>query len=338
MAVTIEDVAREAQVSIATVSRVINGSKAVSPKLQKRVQGVIEKTNFKPNTFARGLTTNKSNIIGIVVADISNWVIASLIKGINHVCQERGYTLLVCESGGEKENELRLLQHLEEQRVCGALLTAVDITPELVQRIFELPYPMVLATQEATDGKHKITTVIHDNVKAITDAVNFLLANGHRRIAFIGGPENDYSSGRKRLEGFMHAAELFELEVPENYIVHGNFTFESGRDCMRKIYEENVELPTAILACSDLMAIGAMSFARNSGLRVPDDISFMGFDDSDLAMYFHPALSTIRISYFDEGEQAAKKLFHLIDTGIKTTGEITYIPHQVIRRASVRRL
>lgn len=191
MAVTIEDVAREAQVSIATVSRVINGSKAVSPKLQKRVQGVIEKTNFKPNTFARGLTTNKSNIIGIVVADISNWVIASLIKGINHVCQERGYTLLVCESGGEKENEIRLLQHLEEQRVCGALLTAVDITPELVQRIFELPYPMVLATQEATDGKHRITTVIHDNVKAITDAVNFLVANGHRRIAFIGGPEND---------------------------------------------------------------------------------------------------------------------------------------------------
>ena len=133
MAVTIEDVAREAQVSIATVSRVINGSKAVSPKLQKRVQGVIEKTNFKPNTFARGLMTNKSNIIGIVVADISNWVIASLIKGINHVCQERGYTLLVCESGGEKENELRLLKHLEEQRVCGALLTAVDITPELVK-------------------------------------------------------------------------------------------------------------------------------------------------------------------------------------------------------------
>lgn len=134
MAVTIEDVAREAQVSIATVSRVINGSKAVSPKLQKRVQGVIDKTNFKPNTFARGLTTNKSNIIGIVVADISNWVIASLIKGINYVCQERGYTLLVCESGGEKENELRLLQHLEEQRVCGALLTAVDITPELVKK------------------------------------------------------------------------------------------------------------------------------------------------------------------------------------------------------------
>ena len=86
------------------------------------------------------------------------------------------------------------------------------------------------------------------------------------------------------------------------------------------------------------MAIGAMYFARNSGLRVPDDISFMGFDDSDLAMYFHPSLSTIRISYFDEGEQAAKKLFHLIDAGIKTTGDITYIPHQVIRRASVRRL
>ena len=336
MAITIDDIAKEANVSIATVSRVINGSKTVSPELRNRVMEAVNRNHFRPNTFARALTTNKSNIIGIIVTDISNPVISSLVKGIHQVCQERGFTVMICESGGNKDNEKALLYRMEEQHSTGVLLAGVDIDQESVRTMLNLSYPVGLGTQEANDGKHAVTTVIHDNVSAIADAVRFLYANGHRRIAFIGGPERDYSNGSKRLEGFRQAAEELSLEIPDSYILHGNFTYESGADCMRRLYEENTELPTAVMACSDLMAIGAISCAGRLGLRVPDDLSIMGVDDSDLARYFSPALTTVRIPYFDEGKTAANVLFDLVESGMKTTGSITHIPHKVIRRFTVK--
>lgn len=336
MAITIDDIAREANVSIATVSRVINGSKTVSPELRSRVLDAVERNHFRPNTFARGLTTNKSNIIGIIVTDISNPVISSLVKGIHQVCQERGFTVMICESGGDKDNEKALLFRLEEQHSTGVLLAGVDIDPESVRTMLSLSYPVVLVTQEANDGKHAVTTVIHDNLSAIADAVRFLYANGHRRIAFIGGPERDYSNGIKRLEGFRQAAGELSLEIPASYILNGDFTYDSGAECMRRIYEENTELPTAVIACSDLMAIGAISCAGRLGLRVPEDLSIMGFDDTDLARYFRPALTTVRIPYFDEGRTAANVLFDLVDSGAKTKGSLTHIPHKVIRRFTVK--
>jgi len=336
MDVTIDDIAREANVSIATVSRVINQSQAVSPELRRRVLEAIERNHYKPNTFARGLATNKSNMIGIIVTDISNPVISVVIKGINSVCQQRGYTVMVCESGGVKENEWMLLQRMEEQRVSGVLLAGLNVDGELTKKMLELDYPIVLVTQESSDGKNTINTVIHDNVSAIMDAVKFLTAIGHRRIAFIGGPEEDYSSGMKRLEGFRKAAELAGLTIPDTYIWHGNFTYDSGHSCMRRIYEENAEIPTAILACSDLMAVGAASCAVSMGLRIPEDISIMGFDDSELAMYFQPPLSTVRIPYFEEGKRAVEELLELIEVEKKTTGKLVYVPHKIIRRFSVK--
>ena len=127
MAITIDDIAKEANVSIATVSRVINGSKTVSPELRNRVMEAVNRNHFRPNTFARALTTNKSNIIGIIVTDISNPVISSLVKGIHQVCQERGFTVMICESGGNKDNEKALLYRMEEQHSTGVLLAGVDI-------------------------------------------------------------------------------------------------------------------------------------------------------------------------------------------------------------------
>ena len=338
MAITIEDVAKKAGVSIATVSRVINGTKAVSPKLERRVLEAIDETNFKPNKFAQGLTTNHSNIIGVIVTDISNWVVASVIKGANSVCQENNYTLLVCESGGDPDREKALLLQLSEQKAAGALFAGLDITEDITESMMRAEYPVVLVTQEAADGRHALNTVIHDNVSAIVDAVNFLHVNGHRKIALIGGPENDYSSGIQRLKGFRKAMDELGLTVPESYILHGDFSYESGYNCMKQLYEENAVIPTAVLACSDLMAIGAISCADSLHLAVPADISVMGFDDSEMAMYYRPSLSTVRIPYFDEGKQAAETLLRLIHEGEKTTGEIEYVNHKIIRRMSVRNI
>lgn len=181
MSVTIEDIANEAKVSIATVSRVMNGTKTVSPELKKRVLDAIERNRFKPNTFAKGLATDKSNIIGVIVSDVSNAVISATIKGINSICQKKGYTVMICESDGDSKKEKMLLERMQEHRASGVLLAGVNIDRSQVQWMLELDYPIVLFTQEAADNKTLINTVTHDNKKIIADAVEFLMANGHKK-------------------------------------------------------------------------------------------------------------------------------------------------------------
>lgn len=336
MSVTIEDIAKEARVSVATVSRVINNSKAVSPELKKRVNDVIEKTNFKPNSLARGLIMKKTNIIGIIVPDISNPVFGALTRGINSFCQQKGYTLMVCESGGQQEKEVELLGVLADKKVDGVLFAGVDVNSALVEEMKSMLYPIVLVTQEASSGEEVIHTVTHDNVKALYDAVSFLIENGHQRIALIGGPENDYSSGQKRLKGYKQALEEKNMEVLDSYIEHGDFSFESGYECMRKIYEENSVLPTAVMVCNDAMAIGAIRFLKTTKVSVPADISIMGFDDLEFGRYFSPELTTVRISYFDEGLRAIKTLFKLIQE--QSVPMTQFIPHKIIRRISVKKV
>jgi LacI family transcriptional regulator len=338
MSVTIQDIAKEAKVSISTVSRVMNNSKAVSPELKKRVFDVIQKRNFKPNSLARGLITNKTNIIGIVVPDISNQIFGALTKGINNVCHQQEYTLMVCESGGNLEKELELLEILGERKIDGVLFAGVDINTTLVEEMNSKDYPIVLVTQEASDGEEIINTVVHDNVRATYDAVSFLIENGHRKIAFIGGPENDFSSGRKRLKGFRSALEDHHLEITDSYIEYGDFTFNSGYDCMKKIYEENSVLPTAVMVCNDVMAFGAIRFLKSANVEVPNDISIMGFDDSEFAKFITPELSTVRISYFDEGVKAATTLFKLMNENEPILPKTQFIPHKIIRRNSVAKI
>lgn len=331
---TIEDIAREAQVSISTVSRVINNSKAVSPKLKHRVNEVIEKYNFKPNSLARGLVSKRTHTLGIIIPDISNTIFGSITKGINTICQEMNYTLIVCESGGDQKMEIELLGVLSDKKIDGVLFAGVNVNTEVITEMKKMDYPIVLVTREAVNNEGNLHTVVHDNEGAVYDAVQFLIEHGHQQIAFISGSEDDYTSGQKRLEGYRRALRENHLQAQDSYIQYGDFSFDSGYKCMQTIYEENEELPTAVMICSDLMAIGAITFLKTTNLRVPEDMSIMGFDDMDLASYFTPKLSTVRIAYFDEGVKAAKTIMRLIAKK-SDPPSIEYIPHKIIRRNSV---
>ena len=162
MAVTIEDIAKEAGVSISTVSRVMNGTKPVSQELRNRVYEVIKKNKFKPNTLARGLVTKKTNMIGVIVSDISNVVFGAMTKGINSVCESKGYTIMICESGGELERELKLLELMEDKQIDGVLFAGIDVNRTLVDSILKRGYPTVLVTQEASIGEGIVDTVVHN--------------------------------------------------------------------------------------------------------------------------------------------------------------------------------
>lgn len=337
MAVTIEDIAREAGVSIATVSRVINKTKPVSAELRDRVYEVIEKNHFKPNSLAQGLITKKTNTIGIIVPDISNAVFGKLTKGINSVFAQEGYTVVLCESQGELEKELKLLGILEEKQIEGLLFAGVDVNHTLVERMRKRNYPVVLVTQEASEDEEAVHTVIHNNVEAMYDAVKFLLDNGHERIAYLGGSKNDFSSGKKRVIGYKKALEEAGIEVKDSYIAQGDFSFEAGYQGMKKLYEENSKLPTAVVTGSDVIAVGAIQYLDNMRVKIPDDISIMGFDDSEFATYIKPELSTVRISYYDEGVKAAEMLRELMDGSTEAPMK-EYVPHKIIRRSTTKNL
>lgn len=337
MAVTIEDIAREAGVSIATVSRVINKTKPVSAELRDGVYEVIEKNHFKPNSLAQGLITKKTNTIGIIVPDISNAVFGKLTKGINSVFAQEGYTVVLCESQGELEKELKLLGILEEKQIEGLLFAGVDVNHTLVERMRKRNYPVVLVTQEASEDEEAVHTVIHNNVEAMYDAVKFLLDNGHERIAYLGGSKNDFSSGKKRVIGYKKALEEAGIEVKDSYIAQGDFSFEAGYQGMKKLYEENSKLPTAVVTGSDVIAVGAIQYLDNMRVKIPDDISIMGFDDSEFATYIKPELSTVRISYYDEGVKAAEMLRELMDGSTEAPMK-EYVPHKIIRRSTTKNL
>ncbi|GEQ23264.1 catabolite control protein A [Clostridium butyricum] len=335
MAKTIGDIAKEAGVSISTVSRVINNTKPVNPELRERVYEVIKKNNFKPNVLARGLITKKTNTIGVIIPDISNAVFGALTKGINSVSSKKGYTLMVCESGGEQETELKLLDVLEDKRIDGILFAGVNVSQTLVNTMKQKDYPVVLVTQEASVGSNVMNTVIHDNVQAAYDAVNFLIDNGHKKIAYLGGPKYDFSNGEKRLRGYKKALETAGIEPLDSYIIQGDFSFQFGYDGMKKLYEENRILPTAVVAGSDLIAVGAIQFMYTVGLKVPDEMSIIGFDDLEFTTYFKPELSTIRIPYFEEGEIATKELLKLME-GKKVDPVTHYVSHKIIRRSTIK--
>lgn len=335
MAVTIADIAKEAGVSISTVSRVINNTKPVSPELKERVYRIVEKNHFTPNALAQGLITKKTNIVGVIVPDISNSVFGALTKGINSVCSREGYTIMVCESGGELERELNLLDILEDRQIDGVLFAGVDVNQRLIDTMVKKDFPVVLVTQESSAKENVIDTVIHNNIQAMYDAVMFLHENGHERIAYLGGPEYDFSSGQKRLQGYKKALSELKISVPYSYIEQVQFSFQGGYEGMKRIYEENSLLPTAVVTGSDLIAIGAVQFLNSHGVGVPDEISVIGFDDLDFATYFRPELSTVRIPYFEEGEMAAKELMKYIAGG-KEKASTHYVPHKIIRRGTVK--
>lgn len=335
MAITIADIAKEAGVSISTVSRVMNGTKPVSPKLKEKVYKIIEKNNYTPNALAQSLITKKTNIVGVIVPDISNVVFGALTKGINDICSNEGYTIMVCESRGELEEELKLLNILEDREIDGVLFAGVDVNKELTDAMQKKEYPVVLVTQEAVQGEHVIDTVTHDNLQAVYDAVRFLYDSGHERIAYIGGPKHDFSSGQKRIKGYKKALDELGISVPESYIEQGEFSFQSGYDGMKKIYEENSILPTAVVAGSDLIALGAMQFLNSIGMSVPADMSIIGFDDLEFSIYCRPELSTVRIPYFEEGQKAAKELLKYMK-GTKEYAATHYVAHKIIRRGTIK--
>ncbi len=300
----IRTVASLAKVSIATVSRTINGSPAVSERLSKRVWQAIEQLNYFPNTHARSLVSGRSRILGIIVENITNPFFPELIQSFEEIAVAHGYEILVSSSNSDPAILTNCVRRMLERKVEGvAVLTFGEEEPVLSQLVNN-DIPMVLA--EFKLEQSKTSTILLDYTTGIHAAVRHLVDLGHSRIAFLAGPHKLHSAVTREND-FRTAMKSAKLTVQKQWVIECDHTLKGGVAGFGKLQALQSQ-PTAILCSNDMTAIGVLRAAYMAGLRVPQDLSVVGLDDIDFAEFTLPPLTTIRLSRTELAKAAFEAL------------------------------
>lgn len=302
---TMKDVAERAGVSITTVSHVVNGTRFVSEKVRDRVTGVMEELGYRPNILARGLRRGESGTVGLIVPDVTNPYFAEIARSVEDACAERGYGVILCNSDGRPERQKMAVEVLASNRVGGLILVNVGVTRREAALFEGLSIPMVMLDREIPGVP--LDSIQIDNARGGFQATEHLLALGHRRIACLAGPSQVSPSG-DRVDGYRQALKQAGIPVDPELIFTGDFTPEGGHACAGQIMTMGKARPTALFACNDLMAFGAITGFSENGLRIPADISVIGFDDISLASYCNPTLTTVAQPRHEMGQMAVKIL------------------------------
>jgi LacI family transcriptional regulator len=329
--VTIYDVAREAGVSMATVSRVVNNNPNVKPQTRKKVFEAIERLGYRPNAVARGLASKKTTTVGVVIPDISNAIFAEVARGIEDIANMYHYNIILCNADKRKDKEIRVVNTLLEKQVDGLLFMGGTVTEEHLQAFKSANVPIVLCA--TTDEHGSMPSVDIDHESAAFDAVSALTGAGHRRIAMISGTLQDPSNGYARFQGYRRALEAAGIPYDESLVRVGNYRYESGVEAM-KYFLELDERPTAVFAATDEMAIGAIHYIQDFGLRVPEDVSVISVDNTRMASMVRPQLSSVAQPMYDIGAVSMRLLTKLMKK--EQVDQLRVIlPHELITRQSV---
>ncbi|MGB8260793.1 MAG: LacI family DNA-binding transcriptional regulator [Terracidiphilus sp.] len=300
----IRTVAALAKVSIATVSRTINGSPAVSEKLSKRVWQAIDQLNYYPNTHARTLVSGRSRLFGIIVENITNPFFPELIQSFEEVAVANGYEILVSSSNSDPAILTNCVRRMLERKVDGVAVMTFGQEEPVLDQLVNHDVPMVLAEFHLEDPK--ASTILLDYTTGIHAAVNHLVELGHKRIAFLAGPHTLHSA-ITRENDYRTAMAAAGLKIGEKWIIECDHTLKGGVAGFRKL-DKMTQRPTAVICSNDMTAIGVLRAAYLEGLRVPDDLSVIGLDDIDFAEFTLPPLTTIRLSRADLARAAFEAL------------------------------
>ena len=300
----IRTVAALAKVSIATVSRTVNGSPAVSDRLSKRVWQAIEQLNYFPNTHARTLVSGRSRLFGIIVENITNPFFPELIQSFEEVAVAHGYEILVSSSNSDPAILANCVRRMLERKVEGVAVLSFGAEEPVLDQLVHRDIPMVLA--EFRLGDPKVSTILMDYNTGIRAAVNHLAELGHSKIAFLAGPHKLHSA-ITRENDYCTAMEAAGLPIQKNWVIECDHTMKGGAAGFGKLQKLSTR-PTAILCSNDMTAIGVLRAAYMEGLRVPDDLSVIGLDDIDFAEFTLPPLTTIRLSRSDLAQAAFEAL------------------------------
>jgi DNA-binding LacI/PurR family transcriptional regulator len=326
---SIKDVAREAGVSTATVSHVINKTRFVSDEARLRVERAIDYFQYHPNAHARSLASGKSRIIGLVISDVSNPFFPELVKSIEAAAFERGYDVILSNTNYDAERTSHYVRRFIERKVTGVAVMTSEMDKNLIDILIRREVAAVFLDSGET-GLH-ISNLRVDYAGGIEQAIRHLVALGHCNIAFIGGTPH-FRSARRRLEAFRGTMRQLFPDAPER-IFSGNFKIEGGRRAASEILREKV-LPTAVVAANDLMAIGAIHEFRSAGLDIPRDISVVGFDDIAFAGLSYPSLTTVNLPREELGRRAVEALMETLDNPKQEGVEIRIPTNLIIRNST----
>ncbi|MBD2862674.1 LacI family DNA-binding transcriptional regulator [Paenibacillus oceani] len=334
---TIKDVAREAGVSISTVSFAINGTAPVAPETKKRIFETIERLNYQPNSAARGLVTRKSNNIGIFVPhpDSSiftfsgNQLFANLLQGIGEVAGEKGYNLLLAWDRPDKEKPSKVIELARSGSVDGLLFLIPNHDHTIIDQLIEIKFPFVFMGNHYSDKP--VDSVDIDNFQASYECASHLLKLGHKRIAFISPGPLDFLVSEDRYEGYSSALKDAYIEPDERLFYVGDDSKASGYRAMEHFFASG-ESPSAIVAGRDVQAVGILKYAKERGMDIPRDIAVVSFENSQLAeMYDITSYST---DLYVIGNNAAKMLFKLISRKKERQPQNVVIPSELFVRGS----
>ncbi len=312
----IKDIARIAGVGVSTVSRVINGHPEVKEETRKHIQEIIEKYNYIPNNSARNLKRTETMDVGLLIKGMYNPFFARMVQSIEKRLSMAGYSVIIHYNIDNSKDIDAAYEFITEKKLRGIICLGGDFDQLTDEDIERLRVPFILTSTEIPLDldKTKFSSVIIDNEKASYTAVMHLINLGHSKIGLISSGEEDRSVGTFRTEGYIKALRDQQIEKQDHYFEVGAYTFETGYLAMKRLLKKASDI-TAVFAISDLMAIGAARAILESGRRIPDDISLIGFDDIDYASYFNPPLTTVHQPVEEIAETTADVLVDILDEG-----------------------
>ena len=307
--ITIRDVAAEAEVSEATVSRVINKSARVSYQTKKKVREAIDKLDYSPNANARHLRRSETKLIGLVIPDIWNPFFGGIVKGVEDLARDNDYNVVLFNTSGLLARERKCINVLKDRRVDGMIYMGKTYDQQRIDLLANCDFPIVIISREENEIDYP--TVNIDNYQAAYDMTNYLIETGYQNIAFISGPEEDTTASLKRAKGYKQALTDNGLQFNSDLLVNGDFTLKSGYQGIEEILEQTSNLD-AVFAANDEMAVGAMRQIREQGHSIPDDIAVAGFDNISLVDYVEPRLTTVVQPVYELGQAGINALLKLI--------------------------
>ncbi|MCG8454567.1 MAG: LacI family transcriptional regulator [Spirochaetales bacterium] len=324
---TIKDIAAQAGISYATVSRALNGKYGVSPATRRKVLELAHEMGYRPNAIAQGLVNRSTKTVGLIIPDITSPFYPRVALGIEDTMQQAGFSVFLCNTNWNPRREQSYLEHLTEKQVDGIFISSMARESREVEQCISRSMPLVYIASIPEDTKQSYVRT--DNARGADLAVSHLLAQGRRRIAFIGSTQEPLSL-EDRLRGYRAALVRENHPIDESLIALGEFREQSGYQSIRDMLSRGV-IPDGVFAENDLLALGAVQGIQDAGFRVPQDIAVVGFDDIPMASHPDIALSTVHQPKYRIGQNAAEVMLQIFENGTDFTERRVLEPELLIR-------
>jgi LacI family transcriptional regulator len=329
--ITIQDISELSGTSPSTVSRVLTGNAVVSPAKRAAIEAAIQRLNYRPSHLARGLKTRTTFSIGLLLNDITNPFYSAIARGAEEVANQEGYSLILCNTDEDPARELQYLQVLEDKHVDGVLLGP---TGHNQHSLYDLAERIPVVQVDRQIQPNVLSAVLVDNEKGAYSAVQTLIQRGHSRISFIGWKEN-ITTMRQRYAGYLHALAEAGIPAEPHRIIHAERLSAPHTANLILPLLQSRERPTALFACNNQLGLGALSAIQQAGLRIPQDIALIIFDDLEVFAVIKPSITVVRQPASEIGQEAMRLLIRQIEAPDDSPPQTVILPTELILRESI---